>query len=122
MLRMMKYPDSLPSSDRFRRCERGFTLMELVAVLVIVAVLAAVAVPSLDAIDETRAAMAAKQLLRDLTFARLRFCSAKDAIIAKIGLGVWFPAYPPFAVFRFVDRQSLDSRRRLVVISCGVDG
>lgn len=50
----------------------GFTLMELVAVLVIVAVLAAVAVPSLDAIDETRAAMAAKQLLRDLTFARQR--------------------------------------------------
>jgi prepilin-type N-terminal cleavage/methylation domain-containing protein len=50
----------------------GFTLIELVAVMVIVAVLAAVAVPSLDAIGQTRAAMAARQLLRDLTFARQR--------------------------------------------------
>jgi prepilin-type N-terminal cleavage/methylation domain-containing protein len=50
----------------------GFTLIELVAVMVIVAVLAAVAVPSLDRLGQTRAAMAARQLLRDVTFARQR--------------------------------------------------
>ncbi|MDY7107214.1 MAG: prepilin-type N-terminal cleavage/methylation domain-containing protein [Planctomycetota bacterium] len=50
----------------------GFTLIELVAVMVIVAILAAVAVPSLDRLGETRAGMAAKHLLRDLTFARQR--------------------------------------------------
>jgi prepilin-type N-terminal cleavage/methylation domain-containing protein len=50
----------------------GFTLIELLAVLVIVAVLAAVAVPTLDTVGDTRAAMAARQVLGDLTFARQR--------------------------------------------------
>jgi Tfp pilus assembly protein FimT len=47
-------------------------LIELVAVMVIVAILAAAAVPSLDAMADTRGAMAAKQLVRDLTYARQR--------------------------------------------------
>jgi type II secretory pathway pseudopilin PulG len=47
-------------------------LIELVAVMVIVAILAAAAVPSLDAMADTRGAMTAKQLVRDLTYARQR--------------------------------------------------
>jgi len=50
----------------------GFTLVELVAVLLIVAIMAGVAVPSLGTISGTRASMAARQLLRDVTFARQR--------------------------------------------------
>ena len=47
MLRMMKYPDSLPSTDRFRRCERGFTLLEIIAVIMIIALLVTVGYPIL---------------------------------------------------------------------------
>jgi prepilin-type N-terminal cleavage/methylation domain-containing protein len=47
MLRMMKYPDLLPSSDRFRRCERGFTLMELLAVIMIIGFLVTISYPML---------------------------------------------------------------------------
>jgi len=48
----------------------GFTLLELIAVMVIVAILAAVAVPTVGSIGNTRGAAAGRQLLRDLTFAR----------------------------------------------------
>ena len=54
------------------RAGGGFTLVELIAVLVIVAVLAAVSVPALNNATDTRATMAARVLLRDLTFARQR--------------------------------------------------
>jgi len=47
----------------------GFTLIELVAVIVIIAVMAAAAVPSLSNLPDTRSAMASKQLLRDMTYA-----------------------------------------------------
>ena len=50
----------------------GFTLIELVAVIIIIAIMAAAAVPSLSNLTDTRAGMASKQLLRDLTFARQR--------------------------------------------------
>jgi prepilin-type N-terminal cleavage/methylation domain-containing protein len=47
MLRMMKYPDSLPSSDRFRRCERGFTLLEILAVIMVIALMVTIGYPIL---------------------------------------------------------------------------
>ena len=57
---------------RHLKADGGFTLIELIAVMVIVAVLAAAAVPSLEAMGDTRSTMAARQLLRDITFARQR--------------------------------------------------
>ena len=50
----------------------GFSLIELVAVLVIVGILAGAAVVTLSSTSDNRATMAAKQLVRDLTFARQR--------------------------------------------------
>ena len=47
MLRMMKYPDFLPSPDRFRRCERGFTLLEIIAVIMVIALLVTIGYPML---------------------------------------------------------------------------
>jgi prepilin-type N-terminal cleavage/methylation domain-containing protein len=48
----------------------GFTLAELMAVMVITSVLVAAAVPTLNSFGDTRAAAAGKQILRDLSFAR----------------------------------------------------
>ncbi len=50
----------------------GFSLIELVAVMVIVGILAGAAVVTLSSATDNRATMAAKQLVRDLTFARQR--------------------------------------------------
>ncbi len=50
----------------------GFSLLELVAVMVIAGILAGVAVVTLSTTTGNRSKMAADQLLRDLTFARQR--------------------------------------------------
>jgi len=45
MLRMMKYPESLPASDHLRRRERGFTLLEILVVMMLIGVLVAIGFP-----------------------------------------------------------------------------
>ncbi|MHC5023413.1 MAG: GspH/FimT family protein [Planctomycetota bacterium] len=61
-------------SRRTRRSARdgGFTLIELIVIIIIIGVLAAAAAPTLNSMTDTRAALAGRQLLRDLTFARQR--------------------------------------------------
>lgn len=50
----------------------GFTLIELIAIMVITAVLAAVSVPAFSNLADTRGVSASRMLLRDMTFARQR--------------------------------------------------
>lgn len=50
----------------------GFTLVELAAVMVVVGIIAGTAVVSLSSVGSKRSAMAARQLQRDITFARQR--------------------------------------------------
>ncbi len=50
----------------------GFTLMELLAVLVLLAIISAVVVPTLSSVGATRQAAAASRLLRDVQLARQR--------------------------------------------------
>src|SRR5690606_27940091 len=59
-----------PSLRPPRSRRAGFSLVELVAVIVIVAVLAGAAAPALLSIGSTRAVSAARHLLADLTHAR----------------------------------------------------
>lgn len=63
-----------PNRNRSRRLSGGggFTLIELVAVMIVVSIVAGTAAVSLSSTTGNRAAVAAKQLLRDMTFARQR--------------------------------------------------
>lgn len=52
--------------------KRAFTIIELIAVMVVIATLAAVAVPGLASIASSRSAAAARQMLKDVGYARQR--------------------------------------------------
>lgn len=54
------------------RSPRGFTLIELIVVIIIAAIMAAVAIPRLSNLSATKAAVAARLIARDLTYARER--------------------------------------------------
>ena len=65
-------PQAKPQTTTHTIADHGFTLIELVAVMVIVSVLAATAAPALLRISNTRSVTAVKHLLHDLTLARQR--------------------------------------------------
>ena len=50
----------------------GFTLVELAVVMVVVSIMALVAIPMVSKLADDRSTLAARQLLRDLSFARQR--------------------------------------------------
>lgn len=50
----------------------GFTLVELIAIMVLVSILAVVAIPKVTNIGSNKAAVAARMIARDLTYARQR--------------------------------------------------
>jgi prepilin-type N-terminal cleavage/methylation domain-containing protein len=67
---MIGHPQAMTSRVGSHR--RGFSLIELIVVLVITAILAAAAVPAMAGLAGTRAKAAARQVARDLAYARER--------------------------------------------------
>ena len=72
---MISRPDRHHGLHRRPPTGGGFTLVELTMVIVVVAILAAVSFPRLTSLPTTRARYAARQLFKDLTFARERAIS-----------------------------------------------
>ncbi len=81
------------ASRETRRLPRGggFSLIELVAVMVVAGILAGVAVVSLSSTRSSRTAIAARQLERDLTFARQRAVATgtRTWVSFDTGLDTW---------------------------------
>lgn len=59
-------------SGRAGTFRRGFSLVELVVTLAVVAIMAALAIPAVASLATSRRGFAARQLVRDLEFARRR--------------------------------------------------
>jgi prepilin-type N-terminal cleavage/methylation domain-containing protein len=68
-------------AHRVRSFGRGFSLVELIAVMVLIGIMGAVAVPAISRANEARAGLAAPLIARDLCYARDAACSS--------GLATW---------------------------------
>lgn len=68
----MTTPSSSPPRRRPALQGGGFTLAEVIAVVAIMGILAAVAIPALGSLGASRGAAAARQVARDLAYARER--------------------------------------------------
>jgi prepilin-type N-terminal cleavage/methylation domain-containing protein len=70
----MRMPSTFLSQTPAKRprAGRAFTLVEVVAVMLVAAIVAAVAIPTMSSLSSTRAAAAARQVVRDLSYARER--------------------------------------------------
>lgn len=79
-----------PSQGR-RQSGGGFSLIELLAIIVIVVLLAGVAAPSIAAMSQSRAKMAARHLHRDMTFARQRAIATgtRSWVVFNTGAETW---------------------------------
>lgn len=104
----------------------GFTLVELIAVLVIVGIMAGVAVPRLSNLGSSRSAMAGKQLLRDLSFARQRSIATGTVtwVVLDVAAGTWSilaedPASPGRASATVITDMATN---REYTITLGVNG
>lgn len=76
---------------RPHHADGGFSLIELIAVIVVVAILAGTAVPTLSFMTSSRSRMAGRQLLRDVTFARQRAVATGDRswVVVDVNAETW---------------------------------
>lgn len=80
-------------SDPIRRASSrgGFTLVELIVVIVIAAILAGAAVPAVSSLSTSRRRVAQRQLIRDFSYARQRAIAtgARSWVVFSTGSQTW---------------------------------
>ncbi len=83
--------DRADLQTRRRRRGAGFSLIELLAIMVMLGVIAIATIPSIASLGADRASMAAQQLLRDLSFARQRAVASgtRSWVVFDTGAHTW---------------------------------